>query len=135
MSGEKDYYLEELKPYSNSYITFDDGASEKIKGICKLVYLDLPIYTHLLISGLCNVISSSFPLVYYLILFNLLSIIMFYILVCSFFLIPGSNEYPRQRRIKAKQNGAKWKKCNFSHTKTRGMLRPPITTRSPRFPM
>lgn len=38
MTGEK-IYLEEWKPYSNSYVTFGDGAKGKIKGLDKLVSL------------------------------------------------------------------------------------------------
>lgn len=41
MTGEKNY-LEELKPYFKCYVTFDDEAIGKIKGICKLVYPGLP---------------------------------------------------------------------------------------------
>lgn len=36
MNGEKNY-LEEVKTYSNSYVTFGDGDRGRIKGICKLV--------------------------------------------------------------------------------------------------
>lgn len=41
MSGEKTY-LEEIKSYSNSHVTFDDGAKGRINGIGKLVYPSLP---------------------------------------------------------------------------------------------
>lgn len=38
MTGEKNH-LEELKPYSNSYVTFGDGTRGRIKGIGKVVSL------------------------------------------------------------------------------------------------
>lgn len=46
-------YLEELKPYSNSYIIFSDRAKGRIKGIGKLVSLGLPsLEDVLLVEGL-----------------------------------------------------------------------------------
>lgn len=42
-------YLEELQPYSNSYVTFGDGAKGRIKGICKLVYSGLPSLDNVLL--------------------------------------------------------------------------------------
>lgn len=41
MTGEKSY-LEELKPYSNIYVNFGDGAKGRISGIGKMVYPGLP---------------------------------------------------------------------------------------------
>jgi hypothetical protein len=41
MMGEKNY-LKEVKPYSNSYVTFGNGAKGRIKGISKLVSPGLP---------------------------------------------------------------------------------------------
>lgn len=60
MTGERSY-IEELKPYSNSYVTFGDGTRGKIKGICKLVSPDLPwLDGVLLVEGLNeNLINIS----------------------------------------------------------------------------
>lgn len=62
MTGEKNY-LEEKKPYFNSYVTFGDGARGKIKDICKLVYPGFPSLDNvLLVEGLAaNLISISQP--------------------------------------------------------------------------
>lgn len=49
MKGEKNY-LEELKPYSNSYVTFGDGSREKVNGIGKLVYPGLPSLDNVLLA-------------------------------------------------------------------------------------
>lgn len=48
MTGEKKY-LEELKSYSNSYVTFDDGTNGIIKGICKMVSPGLPCINYVLL--------------------------------------------------------------------------------------
>lgn len=60
MIGEKSY-LEELRPYSNSYITFGDGARGRIKGTHKLFSLGFPCLDDvLLIEGLtANLINIS----------------------------------------------------------------------------
>ncbi|PNX99239.1 gag-pol polyprotein, partial [Trifolium pratense] len=60
MIGEKTY-LKEVKSYSNSYVTFGDGAKGKIKGIGKLSGPDLPSLDNvLLVEGLtANLISIS----------------------------------------------------------------------------
>ncbi|MCI19830.1 gag-pol polyprotein, partial [Trifolium medium] len=54
-------YLKEVKSYSNSYVTFGDGAKGKIKGIGKLTGPDLPSLDNvLLVEGLtANLISIS----------------------------------------------------------------------------
>lgn len=54
-------YLEELRTYSNNYVTFGDGAKVIIKGIIKLVYSGLPnIDNVLLVEGLtANLINIS----------------------------------------------------------------------------
>lgn len=41
VTGEKSY-REELRPYSNNYVTFGDGVKRRITGIGKLVYPGLP---------------------------------------------------------------------------------------------
>lgn len=52
MTGENNY-LEELKPYSDRYVTFGDGAKGKIKGICKLVCPSFPCLNDMiLVEGL-----------------------------------------------------------------------------------
>lgn len=53
--------LEEIKPYSNAYVTFGDGVKGRIKGIGKLVYLGLPSLENvMLVEGLtANLISIS----------------------------------------------------------------------------
>lgn len=58
---EEKNYLKELKPYSNSYVTFGDEARGKIKGIGRLVYPSLPSLNDvLLIEGsTANLISIS----------------------------------------------------------------------------
>lgn len=60
MTGEKNY-LEELKPYSNNYVTFDDRARGKIKGMGKLVCPCFPCLDNvLMVEGLTtNLISIS----------------------------------------------------------------------------
>jgi hypothetical protein len=60
MTGET-RHLKEVKSYSNSYVTFEDGAKGKIKGIGKLVSPDLPYLDNvLLVEGLtANLISIS----------------------------------------------------------------------------
>ncbi|KAK2359751.1 hypothetical protein QL285_085096 [Trifolium repens] len=60
MTREK-AYLKEVKNYSNSYVTFSDGAKGKIKGIGKLSGLELPNLDNvLLVEGLTvNLISIS----------------------------------------------------------------------------
>jgi hypothetical protein len=60
MTGEK-AYLQEIKNYSNSYVTFGDGAKGKIKGIGKLNGPELPNLDNvLLVEGLtANLISIS----------------------------------------------------------------------------
>ncbi|MCH81590.1 gag-pol polyprotein [Trifolium medium] len=60
MTGEK-AYMKEVKSYSNSYVTFGDGAKGKIKGIGKLSGPDLPnIDNVLLVEGLtANLISIN----------------------------------------------------------------------------
>lgn len=60
MGGERSY-IEELKPYSNRSVTFSDGTRGKIKGISKLVSLDLPCLDDvLLVEGLTiNLIGVS----------------------------------------------------------------------------
>lgn len=54
-------YLKELKPYSNSYITFGDGLKGIIEGIGKLLYSGLPSLDNvLLVEGMtANMISIS----------------------------------------------------------------------------
>lgn len=54
-------YLEELKPQSNSYVTFGDGVKGRIKSIGKLVYHGLhSLENVLLVEGLAtNLISIS----------------------------------------------------------------------------
>lgn len=54
-------YIEELKLYSNSYVTFGDGTRGRIKGICKLVSPYLPSHVGvLLVVGLtANLINIS----------------------------------------------------------------------------
>jgi len=56
-----DKYLEDVKPYATSYVTFDDGAKGKIVGIGNLVKHGLPILDDvLLVKGLtANLISIS----------------------------------------------------------------------------
>ena len=58
MTGEKSY-LEELKPYSKSYVTFGDGVKGRIKSIGKLVYPGLPSLENvMLVEGMTtNLIS------------------------------------------------------------------------------
>lgn len=46
MTGERSY-IKELRPYSNSYVTFDDRTSEITKGICKLVDDTLSLHVKL----------------------------------------------------------------------------------------
>lgn len=60
MTDDKSY-PEELKSFSNSYVTFDDGARGRIKSICKLVSLGfLCLYDMLLVEGLIvNLINIS----------------------------------------------------------------------------
>lgn len=60
MTAEK-AYLDELKPFLNSHVTFGDGAEGKIKGIGKLMYFGLPILENvLLLEDLnANLISMS----------------------------------------------------------------------------
>lgn len=60
MAGENNY-LEELKLYYNSYVTFGDGARGRIKGICKLVSPGFPSLNDvLLVEELTvNLISIS----------------------------------------------------------------------------
>ena len=60
MTREKNY-LEKLKSYSNSYVTFGDGARGNIKVIGKLVYPGPPrLYDMLLVEGLIsNLINIS----------------------------------------------------------------------------
>lgn len=48
MTGEKTY-LEELKSYSNSYVTFGDGEKGRIKGICIMVSPGLPSFNDVLL--------------------------------------------------------------------------------------
>jgi hypothetical protein len=62
MMGEKNY-LKEVKPYSNSYVTFGNGAKGRIKGISKLVSPGLPCLDDvLLVEGLAaNLTSISYP--------------------------------------------------------------------------
>jgi hypothetical protein len=58
MTGEK-AYLKEVKAYSNSYVTFGDGAKGRIKGICKLCGPDLPKHGNvLLVEGLTSNLIS-----------------------------------------------------------------------------
>ena len=49
LTGEKTY-IEELKPYSNNYVTFGDEAKERIKGICRMVSPCLPSLTNVLLA-------------------------------------------------------------------------------------
>jgi hypothetical protein len=60
MTGEKTY-LEEVRPYSNSYVTFGDGAKGKIKGIERLASSGLRcVNDFLLVEGqTANLISIS----------------------------------------------------------------------------
>lgn len=60
MTGERSY-IEELKPYSNRYVTFYDGTIERTKGIRKLASLDLICLDGvLLVEGLnANLISIN----------------------------------------------------------------------------
>lgn len=52
MTGEKNY-LKHVKPNSNSYVTFGDGARGKIVGKGKLDYPGLPSLTDvMLVEGL-----------------------------------------------------------------------------------
>lgn len=54
-------YLEELNPYPNSYVTFVDGARERIKSICKFFNLGFPCLDDvMLVKGLiANLIKVS----------------------------------------------------------------------------
>jgi len=56
-----DKYLENMRPYTSSYVTFGDGAKEKIVGICNLIKHGLPrLVNVLLVKGLtANLISIS----------------------------------------------------------------------------
>lgn len=60
MSGENNY-LNQVKPYSNSYVTLGDGVKDKIVGKRKMDYPDLPSLDGvLLVEGLTtNLISIS----------------------------------------------------------------------------
>lgn len=60
MTREKTF-LEELKAYSNSYVTFGDGAKGRIKGICKMVSLSVPCLKNvLLVEGVtANLININ----------------------------------------------------------------------------
>lgn len=60
MIGERSN-VKDLNPYSNSYVTFGDETRGRIKGIGKLVSLDLPcLYGVLLVEGLLdNLINIS----------------------------------------------------------------------------
>lgn len=52
MTREKTYVVD-LKTYSNSYVTFDDVANGRIKGICKMVSPILPCLNDvLMVEGL-----------------------------------------------------------------------------------
>jgi len=56
-----DKYLEDVRPYATSYVTFGDGAKGKIVGISNLVKHGLPrLDDVLLVKGLTvNLISMS----------------------------------------------------------------------------
>jgi hypothetical protein len=56
-----DKYLEDVRPYATSYVTFGDGAKGKIEGIGSLVKHGLPkLDDVLLVKGLtANLISIS----------------------------------------------------------------------------
>lgn len=58
---EEKNYLKEVKTYTNSYVTFDDGTKGKIMGKGKLVYPCLSnLEDALLVEGLTtNLISIS----------------------------------------------------------------------------
>lgn len=60
ITGER-RYIEELKPYSNRYVTFGDGTIVRINGISKLISPNLPCLDGvLLVEGLtANLINIS----------------------------------------------------------------------------
>lgn len=80
-----------------------------------------------LISGLHIIISSHFLLVFYRFFSGLLPITRFYVLIYAFLLSSGPNDHPRPRGIKIKQNKEIWKKTNSLHSKTRELLRSPVS--------
>lgn len=60
MTGVKKF-LENIKPYSTGYVTFEDGAKGEIKGVGRLACIGLPSLDNvLLVKGLTtNLISIS----------------------------------------------------------------------------
>lgn len=60
MTDERSH-IEELNPYSNSYVTFGDETRGRIKGVCKLMSLNLLCLDDmLLLEGLTpNLINIS----------------------------------------------------------------------------
>lgn len=60
---EEKTYLEMIKSYTNSYVTFGDGAKVRIKGMGKLIYPSLPSLDNvLLIEGLTSNLISIIQL-------------------------------------------------------------------------
>lgn len=53
--------MKEVKPYTNSYVTFGDGTKGKIVGKGKLVYPGIPNLEYILLVGglTTNIISIS----------------------------------------------------------------------------
>lgn len=58
MTGEKSY-LEDIKSYSNNYVTFNEGANGKTVGKVKVDYLGVPCLNGvLLVDGLTTHLIS-----------------------------------------------------------------------------